>query len=514
VSLQFFKKIIAKEERKVERPLVPKLAGTLVVALVMLLAAGSVQADLTIGTNFTGQTMIDSPALNSEYRFIPPDTNGAVGPNHVVELINGAYAVYSKTGAFVQSTGLDTFWANAGVTPSGAFPTTFDPRVVYDPVSSRWFASALDSGSGTGSNFVNNFLVAVSKSSDPTDGWTGFKIAGAPGTGTANGRFTDFDTLGFNKDQVYLTANNFPNNFQADTTTIVAVPKSSLLAGNTNNLSRFDLLNPNDTGYEIQALIDPNGTGTALLYSGYNTPAGNLKRSQLLNTNTNSPTLNTTNQLITATAYGLPPKAIQKNGPNTIETGDNRFSGSVVKGGDGKVWAVQSVTYNGHAALRWVQIDPTSNLVLQEGLIAKAGFDYYYGSIAVNSKGCVVIGFSGSSADTFISAYAVEGETILGSTTFTDAILLKAGTHSYDVDFSAGRNRWGDYSATWIDPTNDNIFWTFQEWASDFSTVYNSDTWSTQITELICQPIPLPSTLMLLGSGLLSLAGLRRFRKS
>ena len=167
-------------------------------------------------------------------------------------------------------------------------------------------------------------------------------------------------------------------------------------------------------------------------------------------------------------------------------------------------------TSGGHAALRWVQIDPDTNALLQEGLIAKAGFDYYYGSIAVNSKGCVVIGFSGSSADTFISAYAVEGTTVGDITTFGDAILLKAGIHNYDVEFGGGRNRWGDYSATWVDPENDNVFWTFQEWASDFSTLCNSDTWSTQITQLICQPTPLPSTLLFLSSGLLGLIAWRR----
>jgi hypothetical protein len=112
-------------------------------------------------------------------------------------------------------------------------------------------------------------------------------------------------------------------------------------------------------------------------------------------------------------------------------------------GGDGKVWEVQNVLNNGHAVLRWVQIAPITNALLQEGLIAKTGVDYYYGPIAVNSLGTVVIGFSGSSADTFVSAYAVEGDTIGGITTFGDAILLKAGTHSYDVTFGLGRNRWG-----------------------------------------------------------------------
>jgi hypothetical protein len=465
------KKINAKEEREVGRPLLSKLAGTLLAVLLIFLAAGSVQAALSIGANFTGQTMIDSPALNLGYSFIPPDTNGAVGPNHIVELINGAYALYNKSGGLILSTGLDTFWANAGVTVSGTFPSTFDPRIVYDPVTQRWFASSLDSGSPT-----NNFLLAVSKTSDPTAGWTGFLIAGAPG-----GNFTDFDGLGFNQDQVYLTSNNFPNT-GPETTTILAIPKASLLAGNTNDLTRFDLLNANETGYSIKPLIDPNGTGTALLYSDYNTPAGQLKLSQILNTNTISPTLNTTDNFINAIAYGLPPQATQPGGPNNIDTGDNRFSAAVVKGGDGKTWAVQSVSSNGHAALRWVQIDPANNALLQEGLIAKAGFDYYYGSIAVNSKGRVVIGFSGSSAGTFISAYAVEGNTVGGITTFGDATLLKAGTHSYFIDFGAGVNRWGDYSATWVDPENEDIFWTIQEWA-DYNAI-NGEFWSTQITEL------------------------------
>lgn len=385
--------------------------------------------------------------------------------------------------------------------------------MVYDPISTRWFASSLDSGSGTTSTFVNNFLLAVSNSSDPTAGWKGFKIAGAPPTNTTS-YFTDFDTLGFNKDQVYLASNNFPNVTGSVTTSILAVPKASLLAGNTTGITKINNINANDTGYAIQPLVDPNGTGTALLYSDYNTPAGILKLSQLLNTNTNSPTLapTTVGQFIAAVPYNEPPNAIQKTGPNNIETGDNRFSSHVVMGGDGKVWGVQSVASGGHAALRYVQIDPTTNALLQDGLIAKDGFDYYYGSIAVNSKGCVVIGFSGSSADTFISAYAVEGTTVGNVTTFGNAILLKAGIHNYDVEFGGGRNRWGDYSATWVDPENDNVFWTIQEWASnDPNTFGEIGTWSTQITQLNCvSSTPLPSTLLFLGSGLLGLVGLRR----
>ena len=44
-----------------------------------------------LGTNFAGTNRAASG-------FIPPDTMGAVGPNHFIEIINGRYRVYNKAG--------------------------------------------------------------------------------------------------------------------------------------------------------------------------------------------------------------------------------------------------------------------------------------------------------------------------------------------------------------------------------------------------------------------------------
>ena len=56
----------------------------------------------------------------------------------------------------------------------------FQPHVVYDPVSGRWYASALDDAIPPGSvgpaDLSNNILLAVSLTSDPTQGWVGFSI--------------------------------------------------------------------------------------------------------------------------------------------------------------------------------------------------------------------------------------------------------------------------------------------------------------------------------------------------
>ena len=111
--------VIGAHTRTVERQLrwwhVPwGVAAVAALNLGMLLALTvqtlAIEASrLTIGLNFTGSTfLVDSGS-------IPPDTMGAVGPSHIVELLNGHYAVYRKSdGVRVQTSSLDQFWINAG----------------------------------------------------------------------------------------------------------------------------------------------------------------------------------------------------------------------------------------------------------------------------------------------------------------------------------------------------------------------------------------------------------------
>ena len=82
--------------------------------------------------------------------------------------------------------------------------------------------------------------------------------------------------------------------------------------------------------------------------------------------------------------------------------------------------------------------------------------------------------------------HAVVGETVDGLINFGNLILLKAGSASYqNVDPSRGVSRWGDYSATSVDPSDPNRFWTIQMIPGD------SSVWTTQITELITSPLRL-----------------------
>src|SRR3954468_13720805 len=86
-----------------------------------------------IGANFEGANQGIAGGV------IPPDTDGAVGPSHFVELVNGAYRVYDKSGALFQESSFADFWSSAGVSSVAGF----DPRALCDHDSGRWFAAAL-----------------------------------------------------------------------------------------------------------------------------------------------------------------------------------------------------------------------------------------------------------------------------------------------------------------------------------------------------------------------------------
>ena len=124
-------------------------------------------------TNFTADTSASGP-------FAPADPSGAVGPNNLVVFDSDLYQVFNKsTGTALQSSTLNTFWTNAGVSISTG-DYVGQPHVVYDPATGRWYASALDQSIPPGSVgpavIQNNVLLAVSKTSDPTQGWVGFEF--------------------------------------------------------------------------------------------------------------------------------------------------------------------------------------------------------------------------------------------------------------------------------------------------------------------------------------------------
>jgi len=93
--------------------------------------------------------------------FTPPDSDGDVGPNHYVIMVNVHFAVYTKTGTLLFGpVPNNTLWAGFG----GACQSqnAGDPVVLHDQLADRWILTQFTSAAP----FLN--CLAVSTTADPT----------------------------------------------------------------------------------------------------------------------------------------------------------------------------------------------------------------------------------------------------------------------------------------------------------------------------------------------------------
>ncbi len=459
----------------------------------LLLTPSVAFSQFTIGTNFTGTSLSNEPALNGGFEYIPPDTMGGVGPTRIAEILNGAFSVYDKTGVLQSRVGLDSFW-NTAFANSGVGTTTsssFDPRILYDSSSNHWYAVAVDNGG----NANSRFLVGVTTGNDPAAAnWRGFAIK----ADSASTRWADYPTIGMDASGLFISANMFSVGSFPPVSTLVnfiGVPKASLdaVTPSISGMVKQENINPNTTGFALQPAVDLSNAGLPLpILSAYNTPLGFLKRSDVPSTFFTTPTLDTSGPFIGVTPRSGPPDGRQPGTNDNIDTGDTRFDGNVVLQ-NGRLWAAHSVNVSGRAAIEWYKVDQSSNTLLQSGLISDPTKDLYYPSIAVNSSDTAVIGFSGSDDNTPVSTYFAVGLTTAGTTVFNPITQSQLGSGSYFVDFGAGENRWGDYSSTVLDPSDPNCFWTFQEFAN------GTDNWGIRITQICMVPEPTTAAVGLIG---------------
>jgi hypothetical protein len=150
-----------------------------------------------VGVSFEG--IENSQACNG---CIPPDTNGAVGPNHYVQMVNSSFAVYSKTGAtLLAPRAINTLWAS---TPNSICAThnNGDPIVIYDQLADRWMLSQFTVQSGT-ENYAE--CIAVSQTPDPSGAYWLYEFDESADT------FHDYPHIGIWPDGYYMSTNLFPN---------------------------------------------------------------------------------------------------------------------------------------------------------------------------------------------------------------------------------------------------------------------------------------------------------------
>jgi hypothetical protein len=381
----------------------------------------------------------------------PPDPHLAVGPAHVVEIVNGAIAWFDRDGTFLSQQAIDGgggFWA-----PVGANGFIFDPEVVFDPDSRRFFAMANERGTGKA-----YFLLAVSDDDDPLGSWNKYRFDVTAAAGD-----TDIDSpnMGVDDQAVYLTADFFG----PDKYLIFIVEKAPLLSGGAP-LTR-SLLHVGSQSWGIPVMY---GTAPAFyMVEAFESSSSSTLRLHAITDPLGTPA-DTTFDLSVPT-YTFPEDPPQQGTSVRPETFEARFWSCVFR--DGKLYATH---HQGSSRVlqRWYEIDMSSwpssgtpTLVQSGDVDPGPGVRSFFGSIGVDGAGNIGLTYARSSSSEFISmarswhpAGAPAGST-------TPSVVVQASSGS---DISG---RWGDYSATVPDPDVDGVFWGTHE--------YRSAGWSTRV---------------------------------
>ncbi|HEX8499050.1 MAG TPA: hypothetical protein VF659_00565 [Pyrinomonadaceae bacterium] len=456
---------------------------------------------------------VDGPFVG--YFNIPPDTQGAVGLDKVFTNTNTNYRVHNKaTGAPLSTVSSDAFWA-----ASGGFGF-FDPRVVYDPYNHRWIlAIAADSQSANSS-----VVVAVSQTPDPQGAYNMYRFVVGCAGGAANcepdGEWADFPMLGFNKNWVAVSMNMFglPGGAGFNNAKVLVLDYPQARAG-AANASAY-LFSGDGIGFCNHPVETYDAEESTLYFAQHLSSAAALyKISTLTGAPPGQPTLAVGDEkvrpgggwtqpigdMLPQTCVGTP----GVNCPTTvrrIDQGDAQVRGNAVFRNGGIFYAQtialpagapltvdssgQLLSTADRTAVQWTRLDAAGDFV-DGGRVedptatpTNGGRWYAYPSIAVNRNNDVMVGFSEFESDDFADAgYAVRLGTDPAGT-MREPVIYKEGEDYYAKDFGAGRNRFGDYSATRLDPSNDRDIWTVQEYAGtrtapNANPATNNSRWGT-----------------------------------
>jgi hypothetical protein len=412
--------------------------------------------------SFLAQT--DAPG-GGGLSFIPPDTQGAVGPDKLMVALNSNYVIQQKSsGAVLGTIPMTTFWGATGA----AQP--FDPKVVYDPYNGRWIVAAVnDAASATSS-----ILYGISDTSDPQGTWHLYSLDADASDLT----WADFPTIGFNKNVVAIGLNVFTNAGSYVQGKLIVLDYGALRA-NSGAGNPFTINVPGS--FTIQPAVTYSATEDTLYLVEHGSSGGGTYNFWTL-TGLGPPSLSLvggaakTNPLGPWTVPGSA-NVLPQNGGFPADAADARIGNAVFR--NGHIYYAQTVGLptglapgaEARTAVQWVELDTSGNFV-QGGRISDStatsvngGHWYAFPSLSVNAANDVLVGFSEFQSNDFPDAgYAFRAGTDPANT-MRDPVTLKEGEGAYFKTFGGGRNRWGDYSSTQVDPSDDTSIWTVQEYA-------------------------------------------------
>jgi len=392
---------------------------------------------------------------------IPPDVQGAAGPDYLMETLNTQVRISDKQGNALFTTSLSNFWVS--MPNHGA---TFDPRIVYDPYNDRWIMVT-----PSGSNLTTSRIYfGVSLNSDPLGDWYMYWLD----PDTTNQLWFDYPNLGFNKNWISIGGIMRNTAFEAVDFVVFAIDKQAVFDGEeTPQYSRYTTT--------LGSAIVPSCTYDSVQEEMYfiSTGDGNSDGYGYINLfklsgETDNPTFQELGSI------GIPEPwenwSYENDGDFLPQLGSSEKINSVdarmhtLINRDNKLWAVHHIYLPAddpqRCSIQWWNLD-TNGVILERGRIDDTTntFSFAFPSIAVNANEDVLIGHGIFSDNQYAGAGYSFKANYDDSSSMRDFYQYKEGLAPYYKTYGGGRNRWGDYSAVCVDPVEGYDFWALHEYA-------------------------------------------------
>src|SRR6267154_3576614 len=395
----------------------------------------------------------------------PPDTNMAVGPNHILQTVNIRYAIYSKSGALVSGPfSLSSLWAPLGSSNGCATNNGGDVVAQYDKLADRFVVTQLGGVSAPYSE-----CIAISQTSDPTGAYWLYSYP----YGTTLNDYAKSWVWPTATNSAYLATHNlFAGGAFFVGADLCAYARAAMLSGTASPAKICFTIN-NDGGYLPSDLdgstLPPSGSpGVFLTFE----TLSSLRYYQLSPNfaNTGSSTLSAPTDIAVASfneACGGGTCIPQSGTSQQLDSLGDRlmYRLGYRNFGDHEALVVNhSVAAGSSVGVRWYELRrPLTGAftLFQQGTFAPDSTYRWMGSAAMDHAGDIAIGYSASSNSLFPAIRYTGRIPTDAQGTMRAEISLLEGTGS-----QTGNNlsRWGDYTALRIDPSDDCTFWYTNEY--------------------------------------------------
>jgi len=400
--------------------------------------------------------------------WVPADTDQSVGPKGVIQVVNVAFRFFDRCG---NQTYANNFANFVGAPYNGYF--LFDPKVIFDPWTSRWVM--LIHGRKDSAPRDSVLILFVSDDDDPIGSWTWYAL-GAKFTFGTTENWADYYDLGYGVNGIYLSGNHFSWTNSDHGTVFYGLQKADLYNGGGlswwywyyNNPGGLEAWTPRPAnaqvggfGSDVQFVGLPRLGGSSMDIWRWTDPWG-------ANTFTHAN--------IPIAAYNTAPTAYQPSGRNWFGF-DARLLEAVLTydfvNGGYHLYTCQNINVGGEMGLRFYDLDSPANA-------ARWQYNYYFGanttatmgSPAADYGGNVHWAFSYATSGTFPSAAVVA----FNNGTNEGAWQTRGGNANCGFgrwgDYAGGAMDWADYFATGQYATR---LWTYAMWE-------NGGDWGTRGT--------------------------------